>query len=72
MSQPKSHSALEAIAQPFIGYFVALATQLIVFPWFGINLPISSNIKIGAIFFSVSVVRSYLIRRCFNAMARPC
>jgi hypothetical protein len=47
---------------------VALAAQIIVFPWFGINLPLSSNIAIGIIFTIVSIGRGFVLRRAFEAL----
>jgi hypothetical protein len=44
---------------------------LIVFPLFGIHIPMSSNIAIGIIFTFVSLVRSYVLRRLFNWVHRP-
>jgi hypothetical protein len=49
-----------------LGYGVALASQLVIFPLYGIHVPLSSNIAIGLWFTVVSLVRSYCIRRWFN------
>jgi hypothetical protein len=54
------------VANVAVGYLVALATQLIVFPLLGIPVRLSQNIAIGAIFTVVSLVRSYCLRRMFN------
>lgn len=67
MNQPRLASLIESVANAFLGYFVALASQLIIFPLFAINIPISSNLWIGAWFTVISIVRSYLLRRWFNA-----
>ena len=64
--QSRRHSALEAIAGTALGYLVALASQLIVFPMFGIHVPLRSNLGIGAIFTVVSLVRGYVLRRIFT------
>ncbi|WP_295445467.1 hypothetical protein [uncultured Thiodictyon sp.] len=68
--QTRTHSAQESIANVAIGYGVALASQLILFPWFGIHLPLSDNLWIGAWFTVISLVRSYLVRRWFNRRTR--
>ena len=70
MAQSKRHSWLEACANVAIGYSVAMATQLVVFPLFGIHIPLSADVAIGAIFTGVSLVRSYLLRRLFNKWQR--
>jgi hypothetical protein len=64
--QTRLESLIEAAFNVVVGYLVALGAQLLVFPWFGINIPMSSNIAIGIIFTLVSLVRSYALRRFFN------
>lgn len=66
MNQSRIQSLIESLTNVAIGYFVALASQLVIFPWYGIRLPLAENIKIGVWFTIVSVVRSYVIRRWFN------
>ena len=67
MEQSRLSSLLEAIANTLIGYVIALASQLIIFPMVGIHIPLSTNIEIGLWFTLVSVVRSYTLRRWFNS-----
>lgn len=64
--QKKSHSLIESLINVLIGYFIALAAQLIIFPRFGIHISMSDNLMIGALFTIVSIVRSYALRRLFN------
>ncbi|MDN3699166.1 hypothetical protein QWY97_17725 [Vibrio cortegadensis] len=64
--QTRKHSLLESVVNVFIGYWVALLSQLLIFPYFDVNLPITDNLLIGAFFTIVSIIRSYLIRRLFN------
>ncbi len=66
--QTRTQSAIEAVANVFVGYLVALASQLLIFPMFGIQVPISSNLAIGAWFTVISLVRSYVLRRWFNGL----
>lgn len=70
MEQSKRGSLIEAWANIAIGYFVALLSQIAVFPMFGIHVPLSTNLWIGAWFTAISLVRSYVIRRWFNARLR--
>ena len=65
--QSKRYSLIEAIANTAIGYGIAVATQMIVFPLFGIHAATSTNLAIGGVFTVVSLVRSYALRRLFNA-----
>lgn len=64
--QKKSHSLIESLINVLIGYFIALAAQLIIFPRFGIHISMSDNLMIGVLFTIVSIVRSYVLRRLFN------
>ena len=67
MNQTKLESFIEAIFNVLIGYGVALLSQIIVFPIVGIHVPLSTNIEIGLWFTLISIIRSYAIRRWFNA-----
>jgi hypothetical protein len=66
MSQSRKHSLIEAIVNVLIGYGVALAAQLVIFPLFGIHVSLQDNIVIGLLFTVVSIARSYCVRRLFN------
>lgn len=66
MSQSRTHSALESVANVAVGYGVAIATQAAVFPLFGLHASASEHLAIGAIFTVVSLVRSYALRLAFN------
>lgn len=66
--QTRLQSLLEAWINVIIGYFVALAAQIIVFPWYGIEVSISQNLQIGLIFTIASIARSYVVRRLFNRL----
>jgi hypothetical protein len=68
MTQSRKMSLIETITSTAIGYSVAVATQLTVFPLFGINIPLQDNLAIGAIFTVVSIVRGYVVRRVFNRL----
>lgn len=64
--QLRRHSFAEAFINVAVGYFVALASQLAIFPLFGIYVSLRDNLAIGAFFTVVSIARSYLLRRAFN------
>lgn len=68
MSQTRLHSALESAANTAVGYGVAIASQLVIFPLFDIHVPIADNLAIGGWFTLVSLVRSYVLRRWFNGL----
>ena len=67
MSQTRAMSAVESVANVAIGYGVAVASQIAILPLFGVHLPLADNLLIGAFFTVISLVRSYLVRRAFNA-----
>ena len=68
MTQSRLQSMIEVCVGVTIGYFVALATQLIAFPLLDIPVSLSKNFLIGLIFTVVSVIRGYFVRRLFNWM----
>lgn len=70
MTQSKASSLAESAINVAIGYGVAIASQVAVFPMFGIHVALSTNFAIGAWFTAISLARSYVIRRWFNDMAR--
>lgn len=68
VSQSRAQSMIESAVNVVIGYMVALGSQLVVFPMFGVHLPLQDNLLIGLWFTAISLVRSYLVRRWFNRM----
>lgn len=70
MKQSRRISLVEALANVAVGYGVAIATQIVVFPHFGLVTTMGENLTIGAIFTVVSIVRSYSLRRLFEVFRR--
>ena len=64
--QTKWHSFLEALQNISVGMGVALVSQLLIFPFYGINIPLNHNVQIMMWFTGISILRSYLIRRWNN------
>jgi hypothetical protein len=67
MNQTRLESLAEVVINVAIGWVVGLLTQLIVFPLFGISVSVNAQLGISVIFTVVSIIRSYIIRRWFNA-----
>lgn len=67
MNQTRLGSLIETATNTAIGYGVALLSQVLVFPLFGIHVPFSTNLGIGAWFTAISIARGYVLRRWFNA-----
>lgn len=68
MKQTQFMSLFEATTNVVVGYVLAIVTQIIVFPWFGIETGMGEHLAIGLAFVGVSLVRSYLLRRLFEAV----
>ena len=68
MKQTRTMSLIEAITNVIVGYTLAIATQIVVFPWFGIETGLVEHMTIGMAFVLVSMARSYLLRRLFEAI----
>ena len=64
--QPRWLSFVEAVTNIVVGYALAVLTQMIVFPLFGLHASLSENLLIGCFFVGVSLIRSFAIRRLFN------
>ena len=64
--QSRKASFLETAMSTVIGFLVAVATQMALFPLMGIRVSEGTNFKLGAAFTAVSIVRGYFVRRLFN------
>lgn len=65
--QSKRMSFVESLTNVAIGYVVAVASQVVIFPMFGLKCHLKDNLLIGLWFTGISIVRSYFLRRFFNA-----
>ena len=70
MKQSRRMSLVEALANVVVGYGIAVITQVVVFPLFGLQASLAQNLGIGAVFTVVSLVRGYVLRRLFEALGR--
>lgn len=70
MSQSRRMSAVESVANVLAGYSIAVLAQILIFPMFDIHVSTADNLLIGLCFTVVSLVRSYTLRRVFNAFHR--
>ena len=68
MKQSRLMSLVEAVANVIVGYGVAVMTQILIFPIFGLHTTLAQNLKMGAIFTIVSIARSFALRRVFEAI----
>jgi len=68
MKQSRLMSLVESVANVIAGYGVAVVTQILIFPIFGLHTTLAQNLQMGAIFTLVSIVRSFGLRRLFEAI----
>jgi hypothetical protein len=57
---------IETATNVAVGFLAAVASQLVIFPIFGIDVPPSTHLEIGLYFTIASVLRSYAMRRLFT------
>ena len=68
MKQTKQKSLIESIIHTIIGLGTSILIQVILYPIMGIPVTFSQNLIITLVFFSVSIVRGYFVRRIFECM----
>lgn len=68
MRQSRIMSLVEAIANGVGGYGVAVVTQILIFPVFGLHTTLAHNLKMGAVFTVVSIARPFALRRVFETI----
>ncbi|ANK79881.1 MAG: hypothetical protein TEF_03035 [Rhizobiales bacterium NRL2] len=68
MKQSRAMSLVEAVANVAVGFGVAVVTQILIFPVFGLQTTLVQNLNMGAVFTVVSIARSFALRRLFEAL----
>ena len=68
MTQSRAMSLVEAATNVVVGYVLAIATQIAVFPLFGLEAALSEHLSIGLAFVAVSLARGYMLRRLFEGL----
>jgi high-affinity Fe2+/Pb2+ permease len=66
MKQSKKNSIIESIFQTLIGLITSILIQLVLYPFLNIPVSFKQNLIITFIFFIVSIIRGYFVRRFFN------
>ena len=49
MKQSRAMSLVESVANVIVGYGVAVVTQILIFPIFGLHTTLAQNLKMGAV-----------------------
>lgn len=68
MKQSKQKSLIESITQTIIGLCTSILIQVILYPMMGIPVTFSQNIIITVVFFFVSIIRGFFVRRIFEKL----
>jgi hypothetical protein len=69
MSQGQSRKAswAEAWTNIIVGFTINYIANLLIFPLFGMHIGYGANFIMGLIYTVISLVRSYVLRRVYNA-----
>ncbi len=70
MEQSRLGSFYEACINTVIGFTINYIANLLIFPLFGWSLSLGENFVLGLLYTGISVARSYIVRRWFNARLR--
>ena len=68
MKQSRLMSFVESVANVIVGYGIAVVTQILIFPFFGLHTTLMQNLQMGLVFTGVSIARSFILRRLFEAI----
>ena len=61
-------SLVESVANVVLGYGIAVAAQMLLFPVFGMHMSLVQNLKLAGAFTIISICRSFALRRIFEAI----
>jgi len=67
MTQTRLGSLIESCINVLIGFWINFAANLAILPLFGYTPTLAQNFQIGLLYTVISIARSYVIRRWFNA-----
>jgi hypothetical protein len=67
MTQTRMGSLIEACMNVLIGFTINFFANILILPLIGFHITPGQNLFIGVLYTIVSVARSYVIRRWFNA-----
>ena len=67
MTQSRLGSLIEAFINVLIGFGINFVANLVILPMYGYTPTLWDNFEIGLLYTVVSIARSYIVRRWFNA-----
>jgi hypothetical protein len=68
MKQSKLMSLIESTINILVGFGISVAAQAIFLPLLGVEISLCANLAFAVIMTVISVMRSYLLRRLFEAL----
>lgn len=68
MKQPKLMSFIESLVNILVGFGISLVAQMIFLPMLGVEISFTQNFVFAVIMTVISIARSYLLRRLFEAL----
>lgn len=68
--QTRLQSLIEAWVNIAVGLVVSISSNFLLFPLFGWPISMRQNVVLGLWMTGISLVRSYVLRRCFNRWHR--
>lgn len=72
MKQSRTMSLVEAVANVLAGFGIAVVSQILIFPAFGVQMTVAQNVKLASAFTLISICRSFALRRIFEAIRVRC
>lgn len=68
MKQSKSMSMVESVVNVAVGFGISLGAQIVFLPMLGVTVSMTQNFIFALIMTAISIARSYLLRRVFEAL----
>jgi hypothetical protein len=68
MKQSRVMSFIESIINIVVGFGISLAAQAVFLPLLGVPIPWTANLIFAVIMTAISIARSYVLRRVFEAL----
>lgn len=67
MNQSRLGSLYEALINVVIGFTINYMANFVILPLYGFHITAGQNMTMGLLYTGISIARSYVIRRWFNA-----
>jgi hypothetical protein len=68
VKQPKLMSFIESLINILVGFGISLGAQIVFLPMLGVTVTFGQNFVFACIMTVISIARSYLLRRLFEAL----